>query len=305
MATILITGGSGLIGKALSQKLLAEGHQVRILSRTPNPQSKIPAFFWDVEKQEIDEKAFDGIDHLVHLAGEGVADKRWTEKRKKEVIDSRVNSMKLITRVIKKKNILLKSVVGASATGIYGMVTSDKIFTETDKGPEDFLTHTCEVWERSYDEISGLSEKTVVIRISVVLSKQGGALKLLLPLFNMGLGSAVGKGSQYMPWIHIDDLISVIHHGLFDPDFKGVYNAVAPEHHTSNSFSAALAKALHKPFFAPNVPAFALRLLFGEMANVLLLGSRVSSKKLTDAGFVFQYPNLKQAFEKIVSEKPE
>ena len=303
MATVIITGGSGLIGKALSKKLIAEGHNVRILSRTPNPHAAFPAFFWDVEKQVIDENAFDGVDHIVHLAGEGVADKRWTDQRKKEVIDSRVNSMKLITGVVKKKDLVLKSFVGASATGIYGMITSEKIFVETDNGVEDFLSHTCEVWEQSYDEISTLSDKTTIVRISVVLSKQGGALKRLLPLFKLGLGSAVGSGSQYMPWIHIDDLVSILHNSLFNPDFKGVYNAVAPEHVTSETFSHELAKALHKPFFVPNVPSFALKLVFGEMANVLLLGSRVSNKKLSDLGFQFKYPLLKNAFEQIVSEK--
>ncbi len=303
MATILITGGSGLIGKALSKRLLDEGHSVRILSRTPNAQSKFPAFFWDVEKQQIDEEAFDGIDGIVHLAGEGIADKRWTDKRKQEVIDSRVNSMKLVTSVVKKKNISLQSFVGASAIGIYGMLTSEKIFTETDKGVNDFLSETCEVWERSYDEISTLSAKTAIIRISVVLSERGGALKRLLPLFNRGLGSAIGNGNQYMPWIHIDDLVSVLYNSLFHKAYSGIYNAVAPEHITNNGFSKELAEALHKPFFVPNVPAFVLKLLFGEMANVLLLGSRVSGKKLTENGFEFKYPTIKGAFSAIVAGK--
>ncbi len=301
MATILITGGSGLIGKALSKRLLSEGHSVRILSRTPKTGSKIPEFFWNVEKQEIDDKAFDGIDHVVHLAGIGIADKRWTDKRKQEVIDSRVDSMKLITNTINKKAIQLESFVGASAVGIYGMLTSNKIFTETDKGLPDFLSETCELWERSYDAVSINSNKTAIIRISVVLSKSGGALKRLLPLFKAGLGSAIGSGNQYMPWIHIDDLVSVFMDGLFKPDFKGVYNASASDHITNKLFSKELAKALHKPFFVPNVPAFAMKLVFGEMANVLLLGSRVSDKKLINTGFNFKYPTLKEALNEIVS----
>ncbi len=302
MATILITGGSGLIGKALSHRLLSEGHSVRILSRTPKADSKIPEFFWNVENQEIDGAAFEGIDHMVHLAGIGIANKRWTRNRKKEVIDSRVDSMKLLTDTVKKKGIQLTSFVGASAVGIYGMITSDTIFTETDKGPHDFLSETCELWERSYDEISSNANKTAVIRISVVLSNKGGALERLLPLFKAGLGSAIGSGNQYMPWIHIDDLVSVFMEGLFKPDFKGIYNAVAPEHITNKLFSKELAKALHKPFFVPNVPGFAMKLVFGEMANVLLLGSRVSDKKLADTGFHFKYPTLKEALHEIVSK---
>ena len=182
------------------------------------------------------------------------------------------------------------------------MVTSDKIFTETDKGPDDFLSHACKVWEGSYNDISASSDRTAIIRISVVLSKNGGALKRLLPLFKMGLGSAVGSGKQYMPWIHIDDLVSVFYNALFNESYKGVYNAVAPEHSTNQGFSEALAKSLHKPFFVPNVPAFALKLVFGEMASVLLKGSRVNDQKLLDAGFSFKYPAISGALNTITGK---
>ncbi|MES2132397.1 MAG: TIGR01777 family oxidoreductase [Bacteroidota bacterium] len=301
MATLLITGGTGLIGKALTKKLLKQGHNVRILSRTPSPNSKIPSFFWNVESQEMDDKAFDGIDHLVHLAGIGVADKRWTDKRKQEIIDSRVNSMKLISDTVKQKGIQLKSFVGASAIGIYGMETSDTVFSEEDKGSKDFLSETCELWEKSYTDISILANKTAILRIGVVLSKQGGALERLIPLFKKGLGSAIGNGKQYMPWIHIDDMVSVIMEGLFNEQFKGIYNAVAPEHITNATFSKQLAQVLSKPFFMPNVPAFAMKLVFGEMANVLLSGSRASNKKLLESGFEFKYPTLNEALKQIIS----
>lgn len=303
MAVILISGGTGLVGKALTKRLMTKGHEVRILSRNPKPSNKIKSFYWDVEKHEIDEKAFDGVEHIVHLAGSGIADKRWTDKRKQDIIDSRVNSMKIITDVIKKKNIQLKSFVGASAIGIYGMTTSEKIFTETDKGTDDFLTQSCTQWENSYQSIQSLSNKTCIIRIGVVLSKNGGALKRLLPLFNFGLGSAVGSGKQYVPWIHIDDLVSIFHEALFNPNYTEVYNAVSAEKTNNQSFSKQLAKSLSKPFFLPNVPAFVLKLVFGEMANVLLEGSRVSSQKLTDNGFQFQFPTLNEALKDIVSKK--
>lgn len=303
MAIILISGGTGLVGKALTNRLITEGHEVRILSRSPKSNKEIKSFYWNVEKNEIDEKAFDGVEHIIHLAGSGIADKRWTDHRKQDIIDSRVNSMKLITDVVKKQNIQLKSFVGASAIGIYGMTTSSKIFSESDKGGDDFLTQSCAQWENSYQEIQSLSNKTCIIRIGVVLSKDGGALKRLLPLFQLGLGSIVGSGKQYMPWIHINDLVSVFYEALFNPNYNGIYNAVSAEETTNQSFSKQLAKSLSKPFFLPKVPAFALKLVFGEMANVLLEGSRVSSQKLINTGFQFQFPALNEALKVIISKK--
>lgn len=303
MAIILISGGTGLVGKSLTKHLISKGHEVRILSRNPQSSSGLKSFHWNVEKNEIDEKAFEGVEHIVHLAGSGIADKRWTNARKQDIIDSRVNSMKLITDVVSKKHIQLKSFVGASAIGIYGMTTSEKIYTETDIGKDDFLTQSCAQWENSYHQIQTLSNKSSIIRIGVVLSKDGGALKKLLPLFQLGLGSAVGSGKQYMPWIHIEDLVSVFHEALFNPDYTGIYNAVSSEKTTSDSFSKQLAKSLSKPFFLPNVPAFILKLVFGEMANVLLEGSRISNKKLANANFQFKYPTLSEALREIVSKK--
>ena len=302
MAIILITGGTGLVGKALTKRLILDGHEVRILSRNPKSTDKIKSFFWNVESQQIDELAFDGIEHIVHLAGSGIADARWTNARKKNIIESRVDSIKLITTVIKKKNIRLKSFVGASAIGIYGMTTSEKIFSETDIGKDDFLSFSCTQWENSYKDIETLSEKSCVLRIGVVLSAEGGALKRLLPLFKIGLGSAVGSGKQYMPWIFIDDLVSVFCEALFNQNFSGIYNAVASEHVTSKAFSKQLAKSLSKPFFVPNVPAFMLKLLFGEMANVLLEGCRVSNQKLLNTGFMLKYPSISDALNKIAEK---
>ena len=303
MAVILISGGTGLVGKALTNRLISEGHEVRILSRNAQSLPFVKTFYWNVEKNEIDEEAFDGVEHMVHLAGSGIADKRWTNERKQDIIDSRVNSMQLITSVVKKKNIHLKSFVGASAIGVYGMTTSEKIFNETDMGKDDFLSQTCTLWENSYQEIQTHSNKSCVIRIGVVLSENGGALKRLLPLFQLGLGSAVGSGKQYMPWIHSDDLVSVFHEALFNVNYNGVYNAVASEKTNNYSFSKQLAQTLSKPFFLPHVPAFVLKLAFGEMANVLLKGSRVSNQKLINVGFQFKYPSLSEALTEIISKK--
>lgn len=302
MAIILISGGTGLIGKVLSNYLCLEGHEVRILSRFPNVHTSVKSYFWDVEKNKIDERAFINVEHIIHLAGSGIADKRWTLERKKEIINSRVNSIKLITNTLKKNNIQLKSFVGASAIGIYGMDTSEKIYTEFDTGKEDFLSKTCVEWENSYKEIQTLSDRNCIIRIGVVLSSKGGALKKLIPLFKLGLGSAVGSGKQYMPWIHIDDLVSIFNQSIFNHNFNGVYNAVSPQHTTNTTFSKQLANALSKPFFLPNVPKFILKIIFGEMANVLLKGSRISSQKLTKNGFHFKFNTISEALNNIISK---
>lgn len=300
MAVILISGGTGLVGKALANVLLSQGHEVRILSRNPKSSDSIKSFFWNVDLKQIDENAFNNVDHIVHLAGEGIADKRWTNKRKQQIIDSRVKSMELITLVIKKKNIKLKSFVGASAVGYYGMITSEKIVVETDKPCNDFLADTCRQWEHAYKETQNYSDRTCIIRTSMVLSKNGGALARLVPVFKLGLGSAFGSGKQYMPWIHIDDLVSVFCETLFNPNYKGVYNASASEQPDNNLFFKLLAQALHKPYFMPKVPAFVLKLMLGEMAEMLLTGSKIDNQKLLKNGFKFKYPELSEGLNAAV-----
>lgn len=302
MAIILISGGSGLVGCALSEKLLSEGHEVRILSRFPISNKTIKSFYWNVNSGEVDENAFSNIDHFVHLAGTGIADKRWTPERKKEIIESRTKSMALILFVLKKNNIKLKSFVGASAIGIYGMSTSEKTYTESDIGEDCFLTHSCIEWEKSYFHVPEFTDRLAVIRIGVVLSQKGGALQKLIPIFKLGLGSPVGSGKQYMPWIHIDDLCSIFIECLFNPIYSGVFNAVSSENTTNAEFSQKLANALSKPFIIPNVPSFVLKTLFGEMANVLLQGSKVSNHKLTQLGFQFKYDNLNDALKSLFSK---
>jgi uncharacterized protein (TIGR01777 family) len=303
MAVVLITGGTGLVGKALTEKLLSLGHEVRILSRSPLPGNLVKSFYWNIEKKEIDEKAFEGLDHIVHLAGTGIADERWTPSRKKEIIDSRVRSMKLLTSIVHKKKTHLKSFVGAGAIGFYGMNTTEKIYLETDYGGNDFLSDVCLQWENAYHKIQEYSDKTCIVRTAVVLSRQGGALQKLIPLFKSGLGSALGSGKQYMPWVHINDLVSVYMKTLFDPEYVGIYNAVSSEHITNTDFSRQLARVLEKPFFMPAVPGFALKVILGKMADMLLTGSRISNQKLIDGGFRFEFPGLMNALEEVISEK--
>lgn len=300
MAVILITGGTGLVGKALTETLISEGHEVRIMSRNPPPDDRVKYFYWNIEKYEIDERAFDNLEHIVHLAGTGIADARWSTARKKEIIESRITSMQLITSMIHKYNIRLKSFVGASAIGYYGMNTTDKIYLETDYNGNDFLSDVCLQWENSYRHIQKYSNKICILRTAVVLSSRGGALKKLIPLFKTGLGSALGSGKQYMPWIHLNDLVSIYMKALFAAEYVGIYNAVSYEHITNYDFSKKLAKSLSKSFFMPAVPGFVLKIILGKMADILLTGSRVSNQKLLDNGFRFQFVSLQSALDEII-----
>jgi uncharacterized protein (TIGR01777 family) len=303
MAVVLISGGTGLVGKVLTERLLSLGHEVRLLSRNPKNTTTIKSYYWNLESLEIDERAFNGVEHIVHLAGSGIADKKWTKERKEEIINSRVKSMQLITSIVKKQNLILKSFVGASAIGIYGMTSIDKTFTESDLGENSFLTRSCIEWEKSYSEIQTLSSRFSIIRIGVVLSKHGGALKKLVPLFRLGLGSAIGSGKQYMPWIHVQDLASIFTECLFNSNYSGVYNAVSSEETTNDQFSKAIAKSLSKPFFLPRVPAFILKIAFGEMASILLEGSRISNEKLLKQGFKFKFKTLPDALNDLLFKK--
>jgi len=300
MAIILITGGTGLVGKALTQQLLKSGHEVRILSRNPKPSTSIKSFYWNIDTHEIDETAFDNTEHIVHLAGEGIADKRWTDKRKQQIISSRVDSFKLLANVILKKNLQLKSVVGASAIGFYGMQTSETVFKETDIPQKDFLSEVCTKWENVYSSVLNNTDKLVIFRIGVVLAKNGGALKKMAPLFKLGLGSAMGSGQQYMPWIHLDDLVANVQEALFNESYNGTYNLVSAEHITNKEFSKQLASAYHKPFFTPSIPAFVLKLMLGDMANILLTGSKISNQKLLNTGYTFKYTTLSTALKACV-----
>ncbi len=288
MAKILITGGTGLVGKHLTQLLLKKNHEVRILTRTPNNNNE---FKWDIANNYVDEKAFKNIDYIVHLAGAGIADKKWTNERKKVIVSSRVESANLIFRKITELNANLKGFISASATGYYGALTSDTIFTEDNNAANDFLGKVCFAWENAAHQFKTIQIPVTILRTGIVLTKKGGALeKMKTPII-----SPLGSGNQYISWIHIDDLCNLYLLAI-ENNLKGVFNAVAPEFHTSKSFSKILAKVLKRPFLPLNVPSFLLKLFFGNMAIILLEGSRVSSKKIEKNGrYSFRFSKLEKA----------
>ncbi|MFK8060993.1 MAG: TIGR01777 family oxidoreductase [Polaribacter sp.] len=289
MAKILITGGTGLVGKMLSTMLIKKNHSISILTRSPKNKNE---FKWDLSTSYIDEKAFRDIDYIVHLAGAGIADKRWTDERKKVILDSRVDSANLLFKKVKNLNIKLKGFISASANGYYGAITTEIIFTEDDKPANDFLGQVCVAWENAAHQFETIQIPVTIFRTGIVLAKNGGALeKMLTPIV-----SPLGSGKQYLPWIHIEDLCNMYLMAI-ENNLTGIYNAVAPEPHTSKSFSKVLAKTFKKPFLPIAVPSFILKLVFGEMADILLKGSRISSKKIEKNGYSFRFYELKKALK--------
>ncbi|MBO6185708.1 MAG: TIGR01777 family oxidoreductase [Chryseobacterium sp.] len=297
---VLITGASGAIARELSKKIEKE-YTVRFLTRKKKAENE---FEWNLKNNTIDERAFENISHIIHLAGANISEKRWTEERKKELISSRVNSAKLILNTLKKKNIKLKSFISASGINFYGTKTTDKIFTENDAPGNDFLSEVVVVWEKAADEFKeqNIAERVVKIRTAVVLSKNEGALAKMMTPIQFGIGSPIGSGKQYMPWIHVDDICRMYEFALKNPELEGSYNASAPQHTTNENLTKLIAKVLKKPLLMPNVPSFILKLIFGELADALLEGSRASSEKIEKAGFEFQFPDLKKALEDLLKK---
>jgi uncharacterized protein (TIGR01777 family) len=299
MNKVLITGGTGLVGRKLSVLLKQRGYEVAIMSRTPKKAGDIPVYIWDPDKDSIDREAIHTTHCIIHLAGTNIGEKRWTTARKREIMDSRISSGRLILRNIDQGTIQLSTFITASATGYYGAVTSDRIFSENDPPSGDFLGQTCRDWEQVADEFTAMGIRTVKIRTGMVLSGQGGALSRLELPVKLGIGSAIGNGKQYMPWIHIDDLCRIYVTAMEDARMHGAYNAVAPEHVTNKEFISKLAWVLKKPLWFPDIPAALVRLLFGELSDVLLHGSRISSGKITSAGYKFLHPELDGALKQI------
>jgi uncharacterized protein (TIGR01777 family) len=287
MAKILITGGTGLVGKRLSKMLIDKNHDVLILSRNPKNKNE---YKWDIANHYIDKKALLETDYIIHLAGAGIADKRWSKERKKEIIDSRVKTATLLFEKIKQYKINLKGFISASGIGYYGAITSKMIFKETDTVASDFLGDVCQKWEQAAHQFSTVNIPVTILRTGIVLDKKGGALnKMKTPII-----SPLGSGKQYLPWIHIDDLCQMYIKSI-EANLIGIYNAVAPQHHTSITFSKALAKSLKRPYLGIGVPAFMLKFLFGELAVILLEGSRISTKKIEKNGFSFRFKTLNEA----------
>lgn len=302
MKKVLIAGGSGLIGTHLANHLQKKGYHVRILSRNENSKSNYDSFVWNIKTSYIDSKAFYGVDYLINLSGASIAGKAWTAKRKEVILESRLQSTNLLYDFVKNNNIKLKKFICSSATGYYSSKTVEKVFKETDKSAGDFLGSVCDQWEKAACQFEHLGIPTVRIRAGVVLAKENGALPKLLKPFQYYAGAVLGNGSQYFPWIHIDDICGIYEKALSDPKLIGAYNAVAPEHINNRQMTKIVAEVLRKRTFLPSVPAFILKWILGDQAQLVLNGSRISAQKIVKTGYQFQYKTFKKALTNLIQK---
>lgn len=293
---ILITGGSGLIGMRLSEILIDQGYEVGHLSRSPEKISGYKSFKWDVNNGYIDENAITYADYIIHLAGASVSGSKWTDERKREIFKSRVDSTNLLYNCLKQTPHHVKGFISSSAVGIYGN-SGDKLMSEESSYGSDFLANVCKTWESTAWQVKELGLRTVIFRLGVVLSDKGGALPQIAKPIKMLAGAPLGSGKQYMSWIHIDDACRLLIKAIEDSTFVGVYNAVAPHPVTNEQLTKSIAEAMHKPLVLPNVPAFAINLMMGEMSEVVLASQRVSANKVLHSGFTFEYNYIKEALE--------
>lgn len=295
---VLITGGSGFVGRHLTDLLLEKGYSVSILSRSKKKNTDSVFYYtWDVEKQLIEKESVLNADFVIHLAGENIAGKRWSKERKEAIISSREESAKLIYGVVKKYHKKLDAFISASGVGIYGAINGQAICVEDQKPANDFLGLTCQKWEAVANQFQKLGIRTVKVRTGLVVGPNDGFLEKLKPLFKYRLGSALGIGTQYMPWIHIDDLCAIYLEAIQNADMSGAYNAAINDDTTNASFSATFAQVYGYKMWLPNVPAFIMKLALGEMAKLLLTGRRVSNEKIKAVGFTFKWQKLDEAIK--------
>lgn len=305
MDTVLITGGTGLVGRALTEMLLEKGYKVIILSRKPRRSNHPDLRYaqWDIDSKTLDTTVLQEADHIVHLAGANVGEGRWTERRKQEIVDSRVESGQLLYERLRDSPNKVKKVISASATGYYGQFKG-QIFREDDPPAVDFLGTTCQAWEGSIKQIEQLGKKVIILRTGIVLSLQGGALREFYKPLRLGFATIMGDGQQWISWIHLQDLVRLYFNAIVNDRLNGVYNAVSPGPVTNEDLVLALARAAKgKSFVSVHIPEFALKLALGEMSIEVLKSVKASSEKIQETGFLFSYPEITGAVEQVLKQK--
>ncbi|MDZ7738197.1 MAG: TIGR01777 family oxidoreductase [Bacteroidales bacterium] len=301
-STVLVTGGTGLVGSTLIPMLSEAGFGVRVLSRSRKDLKNAETYLWNVREGTIEEGAVEGVDHIIHLAGESIGSGRWTRSKKKSILESRILPARLLFDTVEKRNPELSSFTSASATGYYGAVTSEHVFTESDPPGNDFAAGVCVKWEEAAGLFRSGGYRTSIIRTGIALSARGGMLARVLPTIKMGFSPLFGNGKHYLPWIHIDDLCGIYLKVLQDKSIDGIYNAVSPQPVQYREFIRTLAKVKNNIVLMPPTPDLPWKILFGEKSSMLLEGSRVSADKIIKASYDFQYPGLKEALQDLISK---
>lgn len=299
MPTVLIGGGTGLVGTRLSEILTDRGYTVIHLSRQANQEARFPAFEWDIKNQVIDLNAIRQADYIINLAGAGIAERPWTESRKQLIIDSRVETTRLLIKGLKEAEHRPKAFLSSAAIGFYGN-RGDELVDENSTPGTGFLTESCLDWENAIEEVNTTGTRSVAVRIGIVLSTSGGALEKMLTPVKWGVSGYFGDGKQWYSWIHIDDLCALFIHFLEHDETQGFYNGVAPNPSRNKAFAQAIMRAHPKKQVVLPVPAFLLRAVMGEMADIVLYSTKANSAKTEASGFVFKYPNLPDALTQLL-----
>ena len=305
MTTVLITGGTGLIGRGITRALLERNYNVIILSRSvANDQpatANLSYAQWNIRDQTIDKDAVARADYIIHLAGAGVADKRWTKKRKQEIVDSRVKTGELIVKTLKENTNKVKAIITSSGIGWYGpdpSIPDPRPFTEDDPAYDDFLGQTCREWQKSLEPVTESGKRLVTLRTGIVLSNDGGAITEFKKPLKFGIAAILGNGKQVISWIHINDLVQLYIAAMENENINGVYNAVSPNPISNKQLTLQLARINKGKLFIPvYVPSFVLRLVLGEMSIEVLKSATVSCNKILNTGFLFSYPTIEKTLK--------
>jgi uncharacterized protein (TIGR01777 family) len=300
MKTILIGGGTGLVGERLSILLEEKGYTVLHLSRTRNLDARFPAYEWDLKNGSVDPEAIAKADAVINLAGAGIADKPWTQSRKKLIIDSRVDSTLLLKTAFDLAGKKPSAFISAAAIGYYGNRGEENLTEDKAPGNDGFLSESCMLWEEAIKKVAASGIRTVWFRIGIVLSTKGGALeKIMLPV-KFHVGGYFGNGQQWYSWIHMDDLCNMFIHALENQSMEGPYNAVSPNPERNKAFTQKVGDAIGKSAIMIPGPEFAMRLVLGEMADTIFNSNKVDATKIENTGFTFQFPNLVDAVKDLV-----
>lgn len=304
MKKVLISGGNGLIGKRLANRLQRDGYQVGILTRTPDKQAPLAQFAWDPTRRLLDPKALDHMNILIHLAGESLASARWSVRRKEQIRSSRIDTALFLLEQCRLAGKVPDTLIGGSATGYYGPSKHGQVYTEVDSPGTGFLPEICVAWENASSGFAQLGSRVVNLRTGLVCSNEGGFMAPFLKSSRLGLVPVIGNGNNWLPWIHIDDLCSAILYTVQNSSISGPCNGVAPENVSQRGLALCIASHYHPKRWVVGIPAFLPKLVLGEMSQLLTLSQAIAPRVLLEQGFRFQFPDIDSAMADLLPQRP-